>query len=168
MGKRERNQKTGSRWKWSGRCSSRMDQDSGEETGTGRVRAFKELRRHPPRKSRRPGGGCYRCIKSHPKRQDRLKRSKASHRFFLILRTYRCGKNGTFKGTGRSHVRYRKFPDQGRYVWVHGKAQCFQDDRFPARICRLWGGWTAQWKSAQKSLQRDPVWWDRKGPSGCI
>ena len=30
-----------------------MDQDSGEETGTGRVRAFKELRRHPPRKSRR-------------------------------------------------------------------------------------------------------------------
>ena len=37
-------------------------------------------------------------------------------RIFLILRTYQCGKNGTFKGTGRSHVRYRKFPDQGRYV----------------------------------------------------
>ena len=34
----------------------------------------------------------------------------------FLFRTYRCGKNGTFKGTGRNHVRYRKFPDQGRYV----------------------------------------------------
>ena len=35
---------------------------------------------------------------------------------FLFLGPTGVGKNGTFKGTGRSHVRYRKFPDQGRYV----------------------------------------------------
>ena len=35
---------------------------------------------------------------------------------FLFLGPTGVGKNGTFKGTGRSHVRYRKCPDQGRYV----------------------------------------------------
>ncbi len=98
---------------------------------------LKEPGRYPPRESGGPGGGCDRRIKGYPQRQGRLKRSKASHWFLLIPGTYRCGKDGTVQGTGRSYVRYGKCPDPRGYVRVHGEAQCFQDDRLAARICRL-------------------------------
>ena len=56
---------------------------------------------------------------------------------FLFLGPTGVGKTELAKGTGRSHVRYRKFlirVDMSEYM---EKQQCFQDDRFPARICRL-------------------------------
>lgn len=46
-----------------------------------------------------------RCFQGNPPGPGRTKGSQASDRIILVFRTYRCGKNGAFQGTGRSHVR---------------------------------------------------------------
>ena len=56
---------------------------------------------------------------------------------FLFLRPYRRRENRAFKGAGRGHVRHGKRPDPCRYVRIYGETQCIQDDRLPARLCRL-------------------------------
>ena len=50
-----------------------------------------------------------------------LKASQTPYWILFVLRTYRCRKNRTFKGSCRGYVWHRNFPDPGGYVRIYGK-----------------------------------------------
>ena len=145
-----------------------MDEDPGKKDCRGGGCPLKKIRGYLTQTCHR-SGGCGECSgKSCAKRTCRIKRSEAPDRFFPVLRPDRCRKNRDLKGTCGGSVWQRTVYDPCWYVGIYGETQRIKDDWFTARICRPWGGRTAQRKGAQKSVFGDPVWWDRKGASGCI
>ena len=144
------------------------DKNSGQPLGKRWDKTFAEIGKNLAWESGWTGGSGGSRIPRRSQRPCRFERSEPPNRLIFIPWPYGCRKDRTFENPCGSRIWFRKKYDSCRYVRIHGKTECLQNDRIPSGICRFWGGRPAQWKSAPQSVFRSFVWWDWKSASGCI
>ncbi len=114
-----------------------VDQDSPAEAGGEGERAAVEAGTASAQEGHRPGGGSQGCIQGHAQGPGGVERSKQANRLLPVLGSHRCGQDRTEQSVGRSHVRIGECHDPSGYVRIYGGPLGVQDDRLPARLCRL-------------------------------